>query len=559
MIKDIHSKQKKILWIIDSPQEISPNDIFFGAWCFEDSKYSKSTNITELESLAEIRSLEKKANKIIENLIAYFNLNLNSVENKKFSKTFLDIILRPWLNALVHTVLLRIHTLDKIINIYGKEDLDITLMNDNVSWSFSDTLDFVKNGSLNKIFNFWLISRIIERFKPENWNLKYSSENYNHVTKTRNIGFKGKLYDYLIPLIPLYSVKGMGIKSAIILHLKLIFRNFKSEPSLKVASKNISYNKETEFDWEILAEKLMPSTFRTMKFKRKTPSKNRFILCCGSNLYYNERFKLKIAQKVDSGDSLILTQHGGVYGTVGVHSAVNSVEYYHSDIYITWGWKNNNYKTNAVSLPSPYLSKFNYNQQNNNIIFVASNVDLFSYRINSINLSLENLERRDNLSSIYNHLNNKLKKHFFYRPALSVSGGGILSYDFKSLFKENINIISGNLHDESMKAKVLLIDGPGTTMNILLSANVPTIAFWNYEYNFFDENSFEIIENLKKHGIIQNSAKEATQKLNEIYHDIESWWMNDELQSDLKKFNDNYGLKDSNYLSQWCEFIQNLK
>jgi putative transferase (TIGR04331 family) len=559
MIKQKMSKAKKTLWLVDSPDDITPNDVFFGAWCFENSKYSKSIKINEFESISEIRSLEKESNIIIENLIAYFCMSFNTTDNKNFSTKFLNIVLRPWLNALVHLVLLRIHTLKKIISKYEHEDLNISLMSDNVSWDFYDTSDFIKNGSTNKKFNFWLISRIIEKFMPDNWNLKYVSNISPDEKKIRNIPFREKLYNYLIYLMPILSVKGMGLKSAIILHLKLFLRNLKTGPSSNVESKNISYSNETEFDWEILAEKLLPSIFRTMKFKKKTSSKNKFILCCGSNLYYNEKLKFKIAQKVDSGDSLILTQHGGVYGSVGVHSAVNSVEYYNSDIYITWGWKNNSYNTNSISLPSPYLSKFNYNQQNDNIIFVESNVNLFSFRINSINLSLENLERRNNLSSIYNHLNNKLKKHFFYRPALSISGGGVLSDDFKKSFKENINIISGNLHNETMKAKVVLIDGPGTTMNILLSANVPTIAFWNYDFNFFDENSIEIIENLKKHGIIQKSSKDAAQKLNEIFHDIDSWWKNDELQKDLKKFNNNYGLKDSNYLNEWSKFIKNLK
>lgn len=557
MIKQKMHEAKKTLWLVDSPDDISPNDVFFGAWCFENSKYSMSIKINEFESISEIRSLEKESNIIIENLIAYFCLNLNSTDNKKFSTKFLNIVLRPWLNALVHLVLLRTHTLKKIISKYEHEDLNINLMSDNVSWDFYDTLDFIKNGSTNKKFNFWLISRIIEKFIPANWNLKYVSNISPDEKKIRNIPFAEKLHNYLVYLIPIFSVKGMGLKSAIILHLKLILRNLKTEPSSE-ASKNVSYKKETEFDWEILAEKLLPSTFRTMKFKKETSSNNKFIICCGSNLYYNEKLKFKIAQKVDSGDSLILTQHGGVYGTIGVHSAVNSVEYYNSNIYITWGWKKNSYKPNAISLPSPYLSKFNYRQQNDNIIFVESNVNLYSFRINSINLSLENLERRNNLSSIYTNLNNKLKNHFFYRPALSISGGGVLSYDFKKLFKENINIISGDLHEKTMKAKVILIDGPGTTMNILLSANIPTIAFWNYHLNFFDENSIKIIDNLKKHGIIQKSAKDAVQKLNEIYHDIESWWMNDELQKDLKEFNVNYALKDLNYLKHWTKFIKNL-
>ena len=74
-------------------------------------------------------------------------------------------------------------------------------------------------------------------------------------------------------------------------------------------------------------------------------------------------------------------------------------------------------------------------------------------------------------------MDDKLKKHFYYRPPLSQSGGEALSLDFKKQFKEKVNIIEGDLHTETMKSKVVLIDGPNTTMNILLSAKVPTIAF----------------------------------------------------------------------------------
>ena len=238
MIKEKISKEKKTLWLVDSPDDISPNDVFFGAWCFEGFKYSKSININELESISEIRSLEKESNIIIENLIAYFCLNLNSKENKKFSTKFLNIVLRPWLNALVHIVLLRIHTLKKIISKYENEDLNINLMSDNVSWDFYDTLDFIKNGSTNKKFNFWLISRIVEKFSPVNWNFKYISNISQDVKKSRKIPFKEKIMNYLNSLIPVYSVKGMSLKSALILHLKLIIKNINSEPKSNILSQN---------------------------------------------------------------------------------------------------------------------------------------------------------------------------------------------------------------------------------------------------------------------------------------------------------------------------------
>ena len=60
-------------------------------------------------------------------------------------------------------------------------------MSDNVSWDFYDTIDFITNGSTNKKFNFWLISRIIEKFIPANWNLKYISNISPDEKKIRNI------------------------------------------------------------------------------------------------------------------------------------------------------------------------------------------------------------------------------------------------------------------------------------------------------------------------------------------------------------------------------------
>ena len=49
---------------------------------------------------------------------------------------------------------LRFHRFKKIIKLYNDDYFDVILLKDNISWKFNDTLDFVINGSLNKIFNF---------------------------------------------------------------------------------------------------------------------------------------------------------------------------------------------------------------------------------------------------------------------------------------------------------------------------------------------------------------------------------------------------------------------
>ena len=112
------------------------------------------------------------------------------------------------------------------------------------------------------------------------------------------------------------------------------------------------------------------------------------------------------------------------------------MEFSNSQKYITWGWKGNSYLNETVPLPSPYLSKFNYINQNGNIIFIDSNVNLYSFRINSINLSFENLKDETTYLRFILPLDDKLKKHFYYRPPLSQSGGEALSLDFKKQLKK---------------------------------------------------------------------------------------------------------------------------
>ena len=45
-------------------------------------------------------------------------------------------------------------------------------------------------------------------------------------------------------------------------------------------------------------------------------------------------------------------------------------------------------------------------------------------------------------------------------------------------------------------------------------------------------------------------------KLNEVYFDIDSWWLNKELQKTLDEFNKNYALADYNYMNSWSKFIK---
>ena len=103
---------KKTLWLVDSPSKITEDDIFLvrGA----SMKISKKADEDlEFISLDEMRLLENKSNDIISDLINFFECNLLSIENQPIPSKYLDIMIKPWLNAFVHLVVLRFHRFKK--------------------------------------------------------------------------------------------------------------------------------------------------------------------------------------------------------------------------------------------------------------------------------------------------------------------------------------------------------------------------------------------------------------------------------------------------------------
>jgi len=59
---------KKTLWLVDSPSKITEDDIFFGAWCFNENFQKKADEDLEFISLDEMRLLENNSNEIISDL-----------------------------------------------------------------------------------------------------------------------------------------------------------------------------------------------------------------------------------------------------------------------------------------------------------------------------------------------------------------------------------------------------------------------------------------------------------------------------------------------------------
>jgi hypothetical protein len=560
----------KKLWLCDSPVTFNPKkDILLGPWCIDgkEFEYSNSNNFNfppdPSASITEMKMDEEISKNFADSYLLVLTEKYNKLLGTNYSSKFWRIITMPWLLTLCQCTWLKQKIINDFIKKHKNERIEVDLIDNSIEWNFRDTYDFIYNGIQSKKFNHWLYSRLIEKKIPSNWDVNYIKLENKEFKKVNAGSIKVKIYNYLILLFPILSIKGMPIIKGFILQLLLFSKNLFKLKKQNLISNNYNFKKskiDWNLDWEDLIDRTSPLCFFSIKKKKLSAKTNKYRIECGSNLYYNEPLKYKIALEFEKGTQLILSQHGGVYGTAAVHSLVNSIEYSVAKKYLSWGWNNLSYNNNPIiPIPSPYLSKFNYKRVNDKVIFVDSIKNIFHKRINSLPQPNDCYNQRDFNYLFITSLDKKILKKFYYRPALSYSGGGqIVDSSYCQYYYPELNKIKGDLHKESMKCKILILDGPNTTFSIALSNNIPVIAFWDPLSNAIDENALPFFNELKKQGIIHTNPKMAAKQLNCVYKDVDIWWNNPILQKARKNWVNNFAKKNENWFKSWVNLILEL-
>tara|TARA_B100001250_G_scaffold66509_1_gene53006 strand:+ start:29322 stop:31007 length:1686 start_codon:yes stop_codon:yes gene_type:complete len=560
----------KKLWICDAPVTFDPEtDILLGPWCIDEKgiEYSEINNFNfppdPSSSIHEMKIDEEITKNFAESYLSILTEKYNRLLGTDYSSKFWRIIIMPWFLTLCQSTWLKQKIINDFIEKNKNDSIELDLIENSVKWNFKDTYDFIYNGIQSKNYNHWLYSRLLEYRLPPKWKVNYIKLENKKFKKVTQKSLKVKIYDYLVLLFPIISIKGMPIIKGIILELLLFIKNIFRLNKQKSTIKKSNIKKveiDWKLDWEDLIEKTSPKSFFTIKKQNLKKITNTYRIECGSNLFYNEAVKYKIAIQFERGVNLILSQHGGVYGTASVHSLVNSLEYSVAQKYLSWGWKSLSYNKNSIyPIPSPYLSKFKYMRENDKIIFVDGVKNIFHKRINSVPQPNDCYNQRDFNYLFIKNLKKNILNEFYYRPALSNSGGGkIIDSSHCQYFYPNLKIIKGDLHTESMKCKILIVDGPNTTFSIALSSNIPVIAFWDPLSNAIDEHALPFFNDLKKQGIIHTNPKSAADQVNFVYNDIDNWWNNPNLQKSRENWVNNFAKKDENWFKSWVNLILEL-
>jgi putative transferase (TIGR04331 family) len=272
-----------------------------------------------------------------------------------------------------------------------------------------------------------------------------------------------------------------------------------------------------------------------------------------------------VASQVENYQAkLIGIQHGGGYGIY--EPFIRELwDISVCDFFITWGWHLDRCRKTH---PMPSLKNLNLSARSiaeqsrkHGILFVSTAYERY---FNDIYLSPQTCTPEDSLNNIIIFLNEILNDTPYtveWRPYTARADFGdnhvnkvINSLNPRQSAKLNI-VTKDTFYSRVNSSQLFISDHCGTTFLECLAANIPTLVFWDPEWQGIRNNSVDGIKLLTEANIYHTSPHDVVAFLKMIDWDVASWWYSKEVQDRRKKFVHTFARTSDKIIIQWINLL----
>ena len=568
--------------------ETDKSIIFIGKWC---KRYSREEYISQLDTkLIQSPWLDRKVcisadkylNELIEKLLPRLTQTLNHIHNVNMSSRYWRILIYPWLHQYLNVLYERFIVIKNAITIYP--EFITIILSDESYVTPESTMDFV-NLMKRDDYNLQIYSKVLfffgKKFKSKPHDIR--GENKRGVVGTKkNIKsyaylFINKLYGYLgkkdaVVLSSSYFTRffefSLFLKTRFLVRPVYQFDNvdrpMATSASIRDRVKNI-IAPENEFEsfLNVVLQDDIPlcylENYKALDAEAEKifPREPKAIFST-THWYFNETFKHWSANLAESGTIILAAQHGGNHGSTEQMPIMEN-ELSFANYYFSWGWSWNEFKSKIIPMPATKLvgrKKIGACNNNAGILFAGSEMpryprwvlvdqQLFHSRMST---------QFEFAKSLPVNIADKLIVRF--NPA---KHGWDLAERWNDL---KLNISTDNPENtfwESLNScRLFVTNHLSTTFAEALSANVPTVLFWDPIYTELRPEAKPYYDSLIDVGILFYDSEKAAQAVASIYDDIESWWNNPERQSVVANFCDKYIRTSKDDLEQWSSVFEEI-
>jgi putative transferase (TIGR04331 family) len=316
---------------------------------------------------------------------------------------------------------------------------------------------------------------------------------------------------------------------------------------------------ETEFD-EVLRQVLaaqIPTTYiegyaqHREHALRTYPKKARVIYTANAQAG-NDAFKLWAAERVEDGAELIIGQHGGQYG-VGLWGQDEDHEIAIADRFFSWGWtcaENPKVKPMPVVKLNAGLKRVKPNRSGP-VLWVQGALPRYSYCMYSVPVASQFEIYLDEQLSFARSLPPDIRDHLRIRSYQYDYG-----WDTEDRFRDaglgpNISESSETISAALRRCRLCVSTYNATTYLETLSANYPTLLFWNPLFWEVRPEAHSWFEELRSVGILHNTPESAAEKLTEVFDVTEEWWRDPAVQAIRTAFSQEFALTSAQWMREW--------
>ena len=561
----------ELTWKFDRPV------LFLGEWC---RRFNRKNIWENMDAIVAAPYGCGKTKKDSDNAQAkyleqkYFPLlclKLNLAHGTEYTNRFWKILLGSWFERYSKLILNRVSTLELCLKSYNIDSI-VMYSQEEYSLATEDSLNSTL-ASNDDTWNHYLTLRILELFQKTRISKEIiDSTNprwFNAKKRERKLPFKSRFKESLYNQSRKLAIRFTRDTDAMIIGSYL---SLKTELMLQVAlgqfpkwlisqkldshvEPNIEIRRNLTDQMKNETSDLLEDVFQTLLFEllptcflegfenlnkkvneERWPSNPKFIFS-SNNFEYDEIFKLWAAKKVLGGTPIIFGQHGNNYGT---HRYLfPSVEELVSDKFITWGWTGQLDQHVPAFLFRNAGKRFTNTNPTGKLLLIETHDE---NRFQTWDTSFEFLKYFEEQIKFAHHLDLEPKESLIVRLALfSQQLFGFENERWEN-YDSSIQIEPGILPiaDLISDSRLVVHSYDSTGMLETLSRNVPTLAFWQNDLEHLRESVLEDYQLLVDAGIIHLSPESAANKVNEIWNDVNGWWLKESVQNARRQYCQKY-------------------
>jgi putative transferase (TIGR04331 family) len=540
--------------------------VFLGEWCnpFYRKLQSQALNPTEVityhwDNRAQLRKDFEYLNLLNEKLLLDLTDSLNHLHSEAHGPKYWRFLIGYWLTTFTAVIFDRWTQIQTALTSYPLLSTRVYRDSEGLLAS-TNTADFVFQATESPLWNHYLYSKLLNETKIEKIFINHDPP----PLKRRSYeGLKGR-FDRVWNVLRIVNacfkindkvfVIGSYLPKLAGALLEIRLRQWPLASCGRVYEDSLGYNEsmrcwtlkesanhsEVERLIRMLIPKMLPRVFLEgyqghirASNQLRWPRSPR-VIWTSSLHFLDDLFKIWAAKKIDSGARLIIGEHGG-YG-VGAYNAGHSYELSIADSYLSTGWTRGGVKNIFPIGDFRRHHKILKPRKSGKALLVLGVMPRYLHEIRAMTLSSQVLRYLDDQCLFLRCLDKEVREKIVARVYPSDYGWSQKERLLEAFSGLEFDRGNKRLWSVAENYRLVIATYNATTYLEGLSANFPTLIFWDPLYWEVRPEAERYFKELQRCGIFHESPEAAALHLCRIWHDLDGWWNSRDVQQARKIF-----------------------